>query len=165
VTKIVRTKTVTKRKTITAKNRLVQARGIKKNEDPVGEELERSAQTPPDSSHALFARHICPRCPAGSAIGKTGGARVVFCCKTRKTITVRRTRTKMVTRTITSAPVRLSGDCGGRRLASLLIDRPTRFGLSESYDQGRFILRFVSQLEQMRLYAFSRMFRLAVNRQ
>jgi hypothetical protein len=110
VTKFVRTRTVTRRKTVTAKKRQVQARGLENIEDSVTDGRKTSAPVRSDAPQALYARNLCPRCPVGAAIGKTnnGGNSVTFCCKARRTITIRKTRTKSVTRTVTSVPVGLA---------------------------------------------------------
>ncbi|KAI9004000.1 hypothetical protein DFJ74DRAFT_647175 [Hyaloraphidium curvatum] len=66
------------------------------------------SQAPSDTRgpHALFARHICPACPAAVGKANTGsGGGANFCCPFRtvfRTVTARKTvRTKVITRTRT----------------------------------------------------------------
>lgn len=75
--------------------------------------LESQYQTDPvnpeDDRNGLSARHLCPVCPAGVrvlAVGSKSGARPQGCCTRRKTVTARRTRTKIVTKW-TSLPTKV----------------------------------------------------------
>jgi len=61
----------------------------------------------PGDIHALFGRHLCPRCPRGVSIGAGRTGAVSYCCPRRKTkvvATVTRTsvKTKYLQRTTTA---------------------------------------------------------------
>lgn len=110
-----RPKTVTKFKstisrTITRTKTTIVMKHQKRAENRLSEEVAASDGSAEAlfveevSSHALFARHACPACPASASVLKTSGAggQVIYCCPPRKTVTqTKGTTTKMVTITST----------------------------------------------------------------
>ena len=106
------TKTLTIKKTVQPAHvhrRHVEAE-YSESESPIESNIDAEAVEVIElDARQVSSKHLCPVCPANVHVGaaKNNGGDATFCCPKRKTVTMKSTKTKRVTRTVTAGPVGL----------------------------------------------------------